>query len=486
MKQDKLDNKKSKNEKKEKQAKLNKEIKSRRLAIRQLKKNVLKAERLERKEREEQMQEALKLESSRGRIASWFRLDNAAMIYPAAKGRDWNFVFRISAVLKNKIDVAVLQKSVDEILMRFPSFNVSLKSGFFWNYFELNFNKLKVLSETNFPCKPFDLYNSKKHLIRVLYTDYRISFECFHALTDGRGALYFFNSLIARYLTNLGEKVPESKHYANAKDLPVSREFEDSFLVNYTKQKIKKPKEKPAHKIKGNLLPPTVINSTSFVMNVNEVKSVAKSFGLNIGGFLAAVTGFAVKKAKDKGRKPVRISVPIDLRRFYNSNTLRNFSSYINIEFPLEEITFDDAAKIAKNSIESINKDFLQANINSNVSLQKNGFIKAIPLFLKDPIMKICFNYMGENYQTLALSNLGRVDLPEVFNKYIERFEVNLGKSKHNEKSIGVVSFGNTLVMTVSSKIAENVTECDIASTLVSLGLNVKVESNRRDLYARN
>jgi hypothetical protein len=62
------------------------------------------------------------------------------MIYPASRDRDWNFVFRISAVMKEKVDVEILQKTVDEMLPRFPSFNVSLKSGFFWNYFETNFN----------------------------------------------------------------------------------------------------------------------------------------------------------------------------------------------------------------------------------------------------------------------------------------------------------------------------------------------------------
>lgn len=486
MKKEVLDKKENVKLEKEKRAKLKKENKSRRLAIRQLKKNVKKAQKDERKLREAQINDVLKNDINRGRIANWFKLDNAAMIYPAARGRDWNFVFRISAVLKDKVNVEILQKTVDEILPRFPSFNVSLKSGFFWNYFDINFNRLKVQEEKDFPCKPFDIYNTHKHLIRILYTDYKISFECFHALSDGRGGLFFFNTLIARYLINIGESVPESDAYTNAKDLPTSAELEDSFLKNYTKEKCKRPKEKPAFKIKGELLPANVVNSTTFVMSSTEVKKIAKEQGLNIGAFLAAVVGFSVQKENAQNKKPVRISVPIDLRDCYNSQTLRNFSSYINIEFPMENFSFDDAAKISKEAIASINKEFLQSNINSNVSLQKNPFIKAFPLFVKAPIMKMCFNYMGENYQTLALSNIGNVNLPDVFSNHIERLEVNLGKSKHNEKSIGIVGFNDVLVMTISSKIQENITECNIANTLVSLGVNVTVESNRRDLYARH
>lgn len=486
MKQELLDKKRIKLEKKERRAKLKKENKSRRLAIRQLKKNVLAAQKEERVNREKQISDSMQNEVNRGRIANWFRLDNAAMIYPAARGRDWNFVFRISAVMKEKVNIELLQKTVDEVLPRFPSFNVSLKSGFFWNYFEPNFNKLTIQPEKDFPCKPFDIYNTHKHLIRILYTDYRISFECFHALADGRGGLFFFNSLLARYLINLGEKVPDSDYYANSKDLPTSGELEDSFLKNYTKEKCKRPKEQPAFKIKGTLLPSNVVNSTTFVMSASQIRDIAKSKGLKIGAFLAAVVGFAVSKENVDNKKPVRISVPIDLRDCYNSSTLRNFSSYINIEFPMKNFSFDEALEISKTAINSINKDFLQSNINSNVSLQKNPFIKAFPLFIKAPIMKMCFNYMGENYQTLALSNIGKVALPEVFSNHIERLEVNLGKSKHNEKSIGIVAFEDKLVMTISSKINENVTECNIANILVGLGADVIVESNRRDLYARN
>lgn len=462
------------------------ESKSRRLAIAQLKKNIRREQKLARKAKEEEIYKLSNLDPKMGRVANWFRLDNAAMIYPPARGRDWNFVFRVSAIMKDKIDPVVLQQALNDILIRFPSFNVSIKSGFFWNYFEINFHDLFIERETAFPCQPFDLSNSNAHLIRVLYTDYRLSLECFHALTDGRGAMFFLNSLIARYLVIKGEKIEEYKNCASAKDLPAASEIEDSFLVNYTKEKLKRPKEHAAYKIKGTLFPAGVINTTTLVMSASKLKEVAHSYGMKIGAFLAAIVGYAVNSKRNGSKKPVRISVPIDLRSTFGSQTLRNFSSYLNIEMPLEQKSLEETMQITKTALDGVDKKFLQANINANVALQKNVIIKAIPLFLKNPIMKLCFNYMGENYQTLAISNVGKIDVPDIFEKYIERYEVNLGRSKHNGKAIGVATYGDILTLTISSKISESVTERDIATLLVSLGVDVKVESNRRDLYAGN
>ena len=39
----------------------------------------------------------------------WFRLDNAAKIYPAARNEKWSNVFRVSATLKEEVNVDILR-----------------------------------------------------------------------------------------------------------------------------------------------------------------------------------------------------------------------------------------------------------------------------------------------------------------------------------------------------------------------------------------
>lgn len=446
-------------------------------------KDLVKRKRKEEKQEKIKQEQTIREMEKRNKFASWFRLDNAASIYPSATNKDWNFVYRISATMIDKVDIEILQKALDEIMPRFPSFNVRLRHGFFWNYFERMFTKLKIQKESDFPCQKFDLNDEESFLIRVLYSDYNIIFEAFHGVADGRGALFFFNCLIARYIELKGETISRFIGCSSCLDLPSDEEVEDSFFRYYTTEKIKREKEKPAYKIKGNLMPAGMVNSVEGVMSVQKVKEVAKSYGVNISVFLSAVVGYCVYKRRKNSKKPTRISVPIDLRTRFESKTLRNFSSYINVEISGEDLSFEDVIEIFKNKFSTVDNKFLQANINANVKLQKNIFIKLIPLFLKNIILKTCFNYLGENYQTLAFSNIGKVEVPEEFEKYVESYTVNLGRSKHNEKSIGIITYKDKLSMCISSKIYETETERDIFKMLAKLSVPVTVYSNRRDLY---
>lgn len=73
---------------------------------------------------------------SQERKLRWLRLDNAAKIYPAARRRNWNNFFRLSATLDEAVDREVLQSALDVTVRRFPSIAVRLRRGAFWYYLE--------------------------------------------------------------------------------------------------------------------------------------------------------------------------------------------------------------------------------------------------------------------------------------------------------------------------------------------------------------
>ena len=66
---------------------------------------------------------------SGARPRKWMKLDNAAKIYPAAMSRSWNALFRVSAVLSEPVDPAVLQKALDRCMKRFPHLCNAFKAG---------------------------------------------------------------------------------------------------------------------------------------------------------------------------------------------------------------------------------------------------------------------------------------------------------------------------------------------------------------------
>ena len=129
---------------------------------------------------------------------NWLKIDNAGLIYPSASSEKWNNVFRVSAYLKEDVDPKVLQQALNIVILRFPNLDVAIRRGFFWYYFQSLNEYPKVQEEKTYPCRRMEL-NSKKHLFRVLYYKNKISFETFHSLTDGNGAINFLNCLICAW-----------------------------------------------------------------------------------------------------------------------------------------------------------------------------------------------------------------------------------------------------------------------------------------------
>lgn len=442
--------------------------------------------RLRKLQAKQTRQEKFKKAIEKNRHSEWFKLDNAAIIYPSIKDENWTFVFRISALLKEAVNPTLLQTAVDDTMPRFPTFNVGLKQGIFWNYFEGKATFPKVKKEKKFPCHNFDIFSSKEHIVRVLYYNNRVSVECFHGIADGRSVLKFFNSLLRRYFILQGVEIVSEDGCLNTLDKPRKEEAEDAFATYCTKGKKSAHKEEKAFRLGGTPEEFGVVNATMGTMSVSKVKEVAKSYNCSLTEFLVSTLAYCIWKKNKKHSRPIKISVPIDLRRFFETETLRNFSSYINVAIPKKngEYTLEEIIEIVKAELKRIDRDYLTAFINSNVSLQKNVFIKVVPLFLKNFFIKLCFKAWGEAYQTINVSNLGLVNSPPEFGSLIEKYSVNLGRPKYNAKTVGVVSFGDSMVWTFSSKVKENDIEQAFFSKLTSLGIDVFIETNRRDIYA--
>ncbi|MFB0921322.1 MAG: hypothetical protein QMB62_10670, partial [Oscillospiraceae bacterium] len=80
-------------------------------------------------------------------------------------------------------------------------------------------------------------------------------------------------------------------------------------------------------------------------------------------------------------------------------------------------------------------------------------------------------------YNSVTLSNLGLVRLPDEMSKYIERIGFMLGAGL-NPVSCGCVSFENKLCLNISRTIKEPLVERKFFTMLSSMGINITLESN--------
>jgi len=79
----------------------------------------------------------------------WRRLDNTAKIFPVIANENLSNVFRVSVTLKGDVVPEILQQALEEVLPWFDGFNVRLRRGFFWYYFETN-KKMPIVESAIF------------------------------------------------------------------------------------------------------------------------------------------------------------------------------------------------------------------------------------------------------------------------------------------------------------------------------------------------
>ena len=115
----------------------------------------------------------------------WRRLDNTGKIFPLIANENLSNVFRISVTLREEIEPQLLQQALEEVLPHFEAYQVKMKRGFFWYYFESNKRTPLIERETGYPCRYIDPKSNQLFLFRVAYYKRRIHFEVFHAVTDG-------------------------------------------------------------------------------------------------------------------------------------------------------------------------------------------------------------------------------------------------------------------------------------------------------------
>ena len=419
----------------------------------------------------------------------WMRLDNAAKIYPAAKRRGWTNYFRLSATLKEPVDVQVLRTALDVTVRRFPSIAVRLRRGAFWYYLEEIEKAPPIEEDKSYPLVhvPFD--DVRKCAFRVLVYHSRIAVEFFHAVTDGTGGLIFLKTLVAEYLCQkYGISIPAEDGVLGRLEDPDPEELEDSFL-RYAGDITASRSEQTAYHLSGTPEPDGFLNLTTLMLPVAAVKEKARAFGASVTEFIAAVMMKAIcdlqaeQVPRRMRRKPVKVLLPVNLRGLFPSRTLRNFASYVTPEIAprLGEYSLSEICKIVHYRMGLENDPrMMAAKIATNVASERSPVLRVMPLFVKNLAMKAVFDLVGECKSCLCLSNLGAVRLPQAMAPYVARMDFIIGVQAKAPHNCGVVSWDGTMYVNMIRNIREPELESHFYRVLHSLGLPVRVESNQR------
>jgi len=416
----------------------------------------------------------------------WFKLDNAAKIYPSVRTENWASIYRVSFTLDAPIEKELLEKAAEDILPRFPTMVARLRRGFFWYYFEENTRPIKILKEQGHPLMPLRPRENGYHFLRILYYDCRISMEAFHALADGSGAMTFMKTLVARYLYYKGVEIPFEEGVKSVFEKPTRGEMEDAHTRLPLKGTLLSRAEKKAYQLPGILEMPHTLNVVRGEMDLNAVTVKAKELGVTLTEYMAGTVLYCLLQIQKRGKRdlkrPVKISVPVNMRRFLKTDSVRNFSYYTNVSIDprLGEYTFPEVVKLTHHYLRyAMNEKFLFAGMATNVASEQNLFVRAVPLFLKNVIMAGYYRKFGEALCTTTLSNLGKVTVPAEMAGHIKDVQVFLGPGMRGRSHASMLSFGDRLYVYFSRNLRDPLLEKEFFCFLVNQGIKVTVAGNQ-------
>lgn len=419
----------------------------------------------------------------------WLPLDNAAKIYPASRRQNWSNVYRLSATLTEPVDALVLQSSLDVTVRRFPSIAARLRKGAFWYYLQQVPSSPGILRENSFPLAHMTRKEMGQCALRVLVYEKRIAVEFFHSLTDGNGALVFLKTLLAEYIQQKYSISVSSTHGVLGRlEEPSEAELEDSFQ-KYAGSIQASRQSKDAWQLTGTPELGGFTNLTCFRLPSKEVLAKAHEYGVSLTTFLCAAMMLALEQLQQeqvphiRHRKPIKVLIPVNLRKLFPSSTLRNFVLYTipEIDPRLGEYDFREICRAVQHRMGlEIEPKYMSSMIATNVASERLFAVKIMPLFIKNIVMKAVFDAVGERKSCMSLSNLGAISLPEEMRPYVERLDFILGVQASAPYNCGVISYGDMLNINFIRNIKEPLLEYRFHKVLQSLGLTALVESNQQ------
>lgn len=413
---------------------------------------------------------------------AWDKLDNTANLFPVIANEDMTNVYRISVTLSEEVDRVVLQEALNRVLPQFLIFRMRLRMGFFWYYFEENTRPAPIVREEySSPGAYIDKSRNNHYMFRVTYYKCRINLEVFHALTDGAGGIIFLKELIYQYLRLKHPEIMKTEKDKISSGIFLDKE--DSYVKNFKKSHEKVYKSERALCLNGEKLPKGEMGVVHGYFPVDQLKAAAKKYGVTINQYLVGMFVYCIYKEylkEQPSKLPISCCVPVNLRPYYDSHTMKNFFAMVSANFKPEKEQYS-LVEVMDIVSADLKRQITPENLNNilsyNVSNEKNWILRAVPLFIKSLALKFVYG-TSARATSATVTNIGNIELKEPYRRYVEHFYTTLSMSKGQNIKGGICSYNGTLVFTFSSVLLDLSIQKRFFQLIAKDGVSVAVESN--------
>ena len=221
-----------------------------------------------------------------------------------------------------------------------------------------------------------------------------------------------------------------------------------------------------------------------FKKDLEALKKESKKNKATITQYLASVLIYSIYEENyknNKGKKPIKVCIPVNLKKYFLSKTMSNFFSYITLEAEMEKDnlnTFDKILDFVKKDFKKrLNEEEIMKTMSANVKLGNNPIIRAVPLVLKTILVRLSYIEIRK-YTTITYSNIGRIGMIGKYQDYIDYFLMLIAPESVEKIKCSSCTFENKMVFTFTSILNDNKIEKRFYEFLTKKGINVKIESN--------
>ncbi len=418
------------------------------------------------------------------RDIEWTKLENASKIFPATWSIKDPKVFRLTCELFEAVEPDTLQKAVDAALEDFPLYKSVLRRGLFWYYLESSDIKPVVQEEWSTVCAPIYIGLRTNLLFRVFYYRARINLEIFHALSDGAGALRFLQAIVWQYFRLLNKEAFEHT-VLPCDNASISGQMDDSFGKHFVgvgkKNKERKvPKGERAYQLRGNRYQDNRFSLIEGAMSAQAVLDAAHKYNTTLTVFLSALYSYSIYKemrAAIHKSRPVVLTVPVNLRQYYESVTMRNFFSYINVgyNYSTGSCDLEDVIQSIGRSFQgNLTKEQLDDQTNKFMAIEQRFLTRVVPLPIKDFVIRRIVN-SSNTQSTTNVSNIGKITMPAEFSALIRQFSVCTSAAR---TQMTMCSYKDRLVVSLASPFQETDIQRRFFRQLSHLGIDIEISSN--------
>ena len=161
------------------------------------------------------------------------------------------------------------------------------------------------------------------------------------------------------------------------------------------------------------------------LLSASAVHKKAKEYGVSVTVYLTAVLLCAIHEEipASRGKKPVALMIPVNLRNYFPSRSMINFFSWIEAGYSFREETSlaDVITYLSKYFQRELVKENIDAKMSDLVRLERNPLLRAVPLEIKN-LLLMAGTTLGGKSVTAVFSNMGQIRMPKEYGAYIERF----------------------------------------------------------------